>query len=335
MLFGPQKPFVDLSIAGTPSGWIIGGSLKEFTYRDVHHGEVDEISFKLADGSGLWRGGWGIDEGTEVSGLMGYAGLMGAKVPCGLYTVGETEAQGDGGGDVAVFHAQSAFTSKELRTERSEAFEKMKLAAIIQKGADRHGFEVVGEIPDLYFERITQDKQSDLSFWTRLAEDWGCYFSIKGNQLVFTTRESIESLPAVRYFELIAGDRATRYSLRKSTHKLYAKAEVKYLHPKTKKLLKAEVEDDRVPSGDTLKLDDRAETLAHAEQMCKARLARENDRLGTGKITVVGDPLLLAGQVVQLGATYGKYTGRWLVTAARHRFNASGYTTTINIKALK
>jgi phage protein D len=334
MIFGPQKPFVDLSIAGAPTGWLLGGALKEITYRDVHHGEVDEITFKLADGSGLWRGGWGIDEGTEVSGLMGYAGLLGAKMPCGLYTVGETEAQGDGGGDTAIFHAQAAFTSKELRTERSEAFEQMELSAVIQKGADRHGLEVVGDIPVLRFERLSQEKQSDLSFWTRLAEDWGCYFSVKGSQLVFTSRESIEDMPAVRHFELISGDRATRYSLRKSTHKLYAKAEAKYLHPKSKKLLKAEIEDDRVPSGDTLKLDDRAETQAHAERQAKARLARENDGLGTGKITVVGDPLLVAGQVVQLGDTYGKYAGRWLVTAARHRFNASGYTTTINIKVI-
>ncbi len=334
MMFGPQKPFVDLSIAGTASGLLLGGALKEFTYRDVHHGEVDEISFKLADGSGLWRGGWGIDEGTEVSGQMGYAGLLGAKVPCGLYTVGETEAQGDGSGDVAMFHAQAAFTSKELRTTRSEAFDKMKLAAIIQKGADRHGFKVVGEILDLVFERITQDKQSDLSFWTRLAEDWGCYFSVKGDQLVFTTRESVEGAPAVRHFDLAEGDRATRYSLRKSTHKLYAKAMAKYLHPKTKKLLTAEVKDDRVPSGDTLKIDDRAETQAHAERMCKARLARANDKLGTGKITLVGDPLLLAGQVVRLGPGFGKYAGRWLVTAAQHRFNASGYTTNIDIKAI-
>ena len=198
-MFGPQKPFIDLSIAGTPSGLILGGNLKEFIYRDVHHGEVDEISFRLADGSGLWRGGWGIDEGTEISGLMGYAGLLGAKVPCGLYAVGETEAQGGGGsGDVALFHAQAAFTSKELRTERSEAYEKMKLEDIIGKVADRHGFELIGEIPDLSFKRITQDKQNDLNFGTRLAEDWGCYFSVKGNQMVFTTRESIEEASAVR-----------------------------------------------------------------------------------------------------------------------------------------
>ena len=333
MTVGPNKPFVDLSVGGTPTGWLLDGVLKEFTYTDVHHGAADEIIFTLADGAGLWRSSWGIDEGTEVSGRMGYDGA-GTTVPCGLYTVGEVESRGGGDGDVTVFHAQSAFTSKELRTERSEAFEKMRLAAIIFKGADRHGFTVVGDFPNLSFERLTQHKQSDLGFWTRLAEDWGCYTSVKGNQLVFTTRESIEDQPAVRHFDLTDGDPHTRYSLRKSTHKLYARAEVTYLHPKTKDKLKAEAVDARVPSGDTLKLDDRAETQAHAERLCRARLARENDGLGTGKITVVGDPLLLAGQVVQLGNTYGKYAGRWLVTEARHRFNASGYTTAINIKAL-
>jgi phage protein D len=334
MILGPQKPFVDLTIAGSPSGVVLGGSLKEFSYNDVHHGAVDEIGFKLADGSGLWRGGWGIDEGTEISGVMGFEGILGAQAPCGLYAVGETTASGDGGGDVATFHAQSAFTSKELRTERSEAFDKMKLSAIIQKGADRHGFKVVGEIPDLFFERITQDKQNDLSFWTRLAEDWGCYCSVKGDLLVFTSRESVETVPSVRLFELVDGDRSMRYSLRKSTHKLYAKAEAKYLNPKSKAVLKAEAIDKRVPSGDTLKLDDRAETQSHAERICAARLARANDGLGTGTITVPGDPLLLSGQVVQMGTTFGKYKGRWLVTNASHKFRSSGYTTTIRIKAL-
>ncbi len=334
MITGPQQPFVDLTIAGTPAGLILGGSLREFSYRDVHHGEVDEISFTLADGAGLWRSSWGIDEGTEVSGIMGYAGLLGAKVPCGLYAVGETEAQGDGGGDVATFHAQSAFTSKELRTERSEAYERMSLKAIISKGAARHGLKVVGEIPDLTFGRITQDKESDLAFWVRLAEDWGCYCSAKGGQLVFTTRASIETAPTVRVLDLIPGDRTTRYSLRKSTHKLWSKAWIRYLHPKTKKCLTAEMTDARVPSGDTLKLDDRAETQAHAECLCAARLARENDGLGTGQITLTGDPLLLAGQVILLGPGYGKYSGRWLVTAAEHRFGGDGYTTSIDIKVI-
>jgi len=331
-MIGPQQPVVDITIAGSPAGVFLGKELKRFAYRDVHHGEVDDISFTLADGQGLWRSDWGIDEGTEVSAVMGYGGLMGLRVPCGLYAVDETEASGDGGGDVATFKALSAFTSKELRTDRSAAYDQMTLAAIVQQVAERHQLDVVGDIPDLSFERISQDKQNDLTFLTRLAEDWGCYFSVKGDQLVFTRREAIEQAPPVRTFDLVAGDPVTRYSFRKSTHKLYSKAVARYLHPARKTVLTAESADPRVPSGDTLKLDERVETQAHAERLCVARLASENDALATGRITTVGDPLLLAGQVVALGPGYGRYAGRWLITMARHLFGADGYTTNIELK---
>ncbi len=334
-MIGPQKPVVDITVAGVSAGLELGRDLKEFTYRDVHHGEVDDITFKLGDGRGLWRDDWGIDEGTEVSAVMGYGGLLGVRVPCGLYAVDETEASGDAGGDTATFRALSAFTSKELRTERSEAYDQVKLTDIVARAANRHGLTVVGEIPDLSFERITQNKKGDLQFLTGLAEDWGCYFSVKGDQLVFTTRESIESADPVRRFDLVAGDPVTRYRFRKSTHKLYAKAVARYLHPVRKATLTATAEDPRVPSGDTLKLDDRVETQAHAERMCVARLARENDDLGTGRITAVGDPLLLAGRVVELAPSYGRYAGRWLITMAQHRFNSGGYTTHVSLKLIR
>jgi phage protein D len=340
-MIAPKKPTVSLTVAGVVMPWQIGGDLKEFTYRDVHHGEVDEISFKLADGRGLWRGDWGIDAGTQVSGQMGYSGIFGPLVPCGLYTVGESEAQGDGRGDICVVHAQSAFTSKELRTKRSEAFDNMALKDVLEKGAARHGMTLLGDVPDLTFERLTQTKESDLTFWTRVARDVGAYFSVKGEQLVFTSRASIESSEAVRIFELgsaglsLSGATSLkRYTVRKSTHKLYSKATGKYLHPKTGEVLTAEISDPRVPSGDTLKLTDRGETKAHIEHMLAARLAAENDRLGTGKLTLVGDPLLLAGQVVSLGASFGTYAGRWLVTSAQHRFTSAGYTTVISIKLI-
>ncbi|WP_299773138.1 phage late control D family protein [uncultured Tateyamaria sp.] len=331
-VIGPQKPFVDITVAGVSAGLVLGDDLKEFAYRDVHHGEVDDISFKLGDGRGLWRGNWGIDEGTEVSAIMGYGGLLGVRVPCGLYAVDETEASGGASGDTATFKALSAFTSKELRTERSEAYDEMALAGIVGKVANRHGLKLIGDIPDLSFERITQDKQSDLRFVTRLAEDWGCYVSVKGDQLVFTTRASIENADPVRVFDLVNGDPVTRYRFRKSTHKLYSKAVAKYLHPGRKITLSARAEDPRVPSGDTLKLDERVETQAHAERMCIARLAKANDDLGTGRITTIGDPLLLAGQIVELAPSYGRYAGRWLITMAQHRFNSGGYTTHISLK---
>ncbi len=334
MVVDVPKPFVDLVIAGVSAELTFGDTLKEFRYRDVHHGEADEITFTLVDRHGKWRGSWGFDEGTEISGTMGYAGPRELRVPCGRYAVGETEIRGDSGGDLVVVHAQAAFTSKELRTERSDAYEKMSLAAVISRGADRHGLTVQGDIPDLSFERLSQDKQSDLAFWTRLAEDWGCYFSIKGDTLVFTDRKTLEEARPVRTFDLQNGAPVLNYRLSKSTHKLYPKAEARYLNPKTKKMVTATAQDPRVSSGDTLKIEEPAETGAHAERLCQARLARANDNLGTGKITMVGDPLMLAGQVIELGNTFGRYAGRWLVVTANHQLSASGYTTSIDIKLI-
>lgn len=331
VVIGPQKPFVAMQIAGRPSGLSLG-SLREFSYRDVHHAAVDDISFKIADPRGLWRGSWGIDEGTEISATMGYVG--GLQVPCGLYAVDEVEASGDDGGDIAVFKCLSAFTSKGLRTERSEAYDDMSAADIVGRVAARHGLSVTGQIPDLRFERISQNKQSDLSFLTRLANDWGCYFSVKGAQLVFTTRESIERAEPVRVFDLDDGG-LLGWRVRKSTHKLYRRAVARYFHPIRKSTLTAEVEDPRVVSGDTLKIDERCETLAHAERLCIARLARENDGLGTGSLTTVGDPLLLAGQVIALAGGFGRFAGTWLVSSARHHFGSNGYTTQIQIKLVE
>lgn len=326
-----EAPFAKVSY-GVAAELLLGDVMTGFNYHDVHHGSVDEISFTMSDISGFLRGGLGLDHGAGVSAIMGFE-RFGGIVPCGSFEINEVECAGDADGDTITFRALAAFTSKELRTDRSEGYDEMTLSAIVKKVADRHGLKLIGDIPDLRFKRITQEKQSDLVFLTRLADDWGCYFSIKGDRLVFTTRESIESALPVRSYELIEGSRQTGWSARKSSKDLYPKATCKYLHPETGKLVEATAEDPRITSGDTLKIEERAETQAHAERRCVAALARENDKWGTGTLTLAGDPLLVAGQVIMLGQTYGRYAGRWLIVSADHDFGA-GYATTLEIKAL-
>lgn len=326
------EPFVDLTIGGHAAGMFLGGSLQSFTYRDVHHGEVDDIGFTLADGSGLWRSSWAIDHGTEISALIGYKN--GVLIPCGLYAVDEDEASGDGMGDRTTFRALAAFTSKDLRTDRSEAYDDMSLKAIVEKTANRHGLQVIGTIPEISFKRISQNKESDLVFLTRMAEDWGCYFSVKGNRLVFVDRKEIEEAAPVRSFDLIEGTTAMRYRLRTSSKKRYKDALAKYLNPKDKRILEVRVADPRVLSGDTLKLDDKMESQVQADRFAWARLAGANDQYQTCTLTVVGDPLLLAGQVVALGTTFGKYAGSYLTTVSEHGFSTSGYKTTLQLKRI-
>lgn len=325
-----KSPFVDLTIAGVAAGLELGGALKSFTYQDHHHGKVDEIAFTVADPDGRYRKGWVIDEGTEIQAVLGYE--RGARIDCGLYAEDESESEGGASGDTATFRALSAFTSKELRSKRSAAYDEMTLAEIVARVADRHELEVVGEIPEVSFARVTQTRESDLAFLTRLAEDYGCYFSIKGDQLVFIDRTVVEAAEPVRTFEIDDGLKSWR--LRKSTHKLFAKARLEYLNARTKAKIIAEVADPRVASGDVLKLDDKVETQAQADRLCLARLLIENDGQAAGSLTLPGDPHLVAGQVIAIGESGGRYEGRWLVRRATHKADGGGYTTSIDIKSL-
>ncbi|MFR1034179.1 MAG: hypothetical protein ACLSFR_08400 [Alphaproteobacteria bacterium] len=49
----------------------------------------------------------------------------------------------------------------------------------------KHNLTLVGEIDDIRVERITQNKERDLTFLKTLAEQYGYIFKITDNQLVF------------------------------------------------------------------------------------------------------------------------------------------------------
>ena len=324
-----RRPFLDINIAGQPSGLSLGYDIQDFTYTDHLHGRVDEITMTLADPAGRYRGPWGIDEGTVIIAQCGYQAAP--LFPCGQFAVDEHEALNDGDGDLATFKALSAFTSNALRTERSAGFDDMSLSAIVETVAVRHDLRVVGDIPPLSFARVSQKKETDLQFLTRLAEAWGCYFTCKGDRLTFTSRASLETQEPVAHFEATS-EEITGYVLRRATKGLYSRATQTYIEPKTGETLSAQALDARISSGDTLKVDERAESEAHAKARCAAELAKQNDALCEGsQLTMTGAPHMMAGLVIALGPTFGRYQGRYLIHEAAHMFGSEGYKTRLYI----
>ena len=332
-MIGPLRPLALVTVAGVPLGVELFSGMTEFAYRDVHHGEVDDIRFTLADPLGSWRSAAGPQEGDLVTALIGYDGLLGGLIPCGTYELDEPEAEVGADGDLMSFSGLSAFTSRALRTARSEAYEDTTLAGIVGRVAKRHGMTVVGPVPEVRFTRITQSKTPDLEFLYRLADDWGCYFSPKGDQLVFIDRLAVDGQEAAHRIDVAPGDLlGTR--LRRSAKGLYRRAELAYQDTGSKRTLRAAAEDPRVRSGDVLKLTDKVENQGQADRLVLARLLRENDGWSTGSVELAGRPSLVAGQVIELGPTLGRYAGRWLVTAAEHVAGGDGYRTTAEVRGL-
>ena len=300
----------------------------DFSFTDNLHGKADEVSVKLRDDLGLWRGPWRPNKGDKV-----VAGVGGVRF--GEFEVDIPKAAGSRGMETLDFRATSAFQSAQLKTKRPEGNEKKTLKKIIGKIAGRNGYAVTGEIEDIKWKYKNQRRETDLGFIKRLAEDTNHFVGLKDGRLVFNKRETLEKRSSVRVIEIANLTTATDWSAEENQHKTYSKAKVAYLDPDKKELVEAEETDSNVTTGDTLKIDERVESKGHAKKLAKARLAKANEDAKTASVTMIGDPMLLAGVVVTLGATFGQYAGNYLVHVAVHKFSRGSYTVQLSLKGAK
>ncbi|MGN1152705.1 MAG: hypothetical protein ACI4S3_01625, partial [Candidatus Gastranaerophilaceae bacterium] len=74
------------------------------------------------------------------------------------------------------------------------------LKQIAKEIADKHGYTLVGEISDIRVDRITQNKERDLSFLTKLAKQYGYIFKIAENNLVFYDVSKLKGTKSTQIF---------------------------------------------------------------------------------------------------------------------------------------
>lgn len=332
-----REPFFQIFYQGVDITDDPAMSPTSIVYTDKRHGESDEVQVTVNNSTGQWLDEWHPDEGDRFKLIYGYTD---EKVPAGEFVVDEDEPEGDSGGDRMTFKGLAAPKTQALRTSKHEAYEDQSLAEIVEKIAGRHSLTVEGEIEDVQFERVTQNGERDLQFLTRLADDYGHYFTVKGNQLVFTSRDGLRAREPVRTIDRITwlGQKLKRYRFRNADHVAAVRAEVRYHHPQRKQLVGAEassVEDMGLvtASGDVIKAEVRVENDEQAKRVAKSRLDSRNARKVTGSLSLVGDPLLVAGSVIAL-TSFGRYDGRWLIVSSRHSIRRSGYDTEVEIERI-
>ncbi|MCZ4273298.1 phage late control D family protein [Maritalea porphyrae] len=325
-------PIVDMQINGVGIGQETSQSIVDFTWTDNLHGKADEIATTLCDPVGLWRGPWRPEQGDLVRVSIGYEGQ--AQMPCGIFEIDIPDASGSRGNDQLQFKATSAFESTDQRSQKSKGNEETSLKKMSADIAGRHGYGLSGDIDDMDFAYKRQRREHDLSFVRRLGEDYGHFVGLKDRQIVFHRRDKLEAAPAVRTIEIAELSTGTEWSARDNSNRTFSNAKVQYLDPNKKELIKAEVSDSSVKGNNTLKIDERVESPAQAERLAKGRLAKANEDKRTANLTLVGDVMLIAGVIVELGPTFGKYQGRYLVHTATHSIRRANYTTALELKGV-
>ena len=325
------RPTALLSYNGVPLWDEISSQVLSLTFTDNIEGEADEIELNVRNDTGQWFDAWRPEHADEVEGQFGYVGSV--MVPIGTFFVDKPSAKGGRGGDTFSTSGQSAPVNKAIRTKKTRAFESQKLGDTVRKVAGELGMEVVGTPPDIRFDRISQRRETDLAFLKRLAEDYGCFFKVAGKKIIFMPRSEVYGRAAIR--TIAKGQREIiSYTLNYEAAKTASKAKASYYDGNQKKKIEVEVEDKEVKSGDTLRIDDRVENEGQAKALAKSKLQKANLKQWTANFTLVGDPLLLAGQNVQLSG-YGKWDRKYSITKARHQLTRSGLTTAVEMAGVR
>jgi len=295
-------------------------------YTDVEHGESDELLICFEDSEKLWQGSWIPTKGDTLRAYIGYEAEK--LLNCGIFEIDELEY--DSPPDVITVKGLATGIKKPLRQKNSVGYENKTLKQIAKEIADKHGYTLIGEITDVRVDRITQHQERDLTFLTKLAEQYGYIFKIAENNLVFY---DVTKLKGAKSAQIFYKSDLLHINFREKTSQKYKSVQVSYFDPKKKKTVKATARNENVAKGDTLKITARCSDRKQAIVKAKAALSTADDKI-EGSLEFTGNPYLIAGINIELKGV-GHFSGKYHIKQSRHSFDrSSGYKTYCEVESV-
>ncbi|MBQ9273500.1 MAG: hypothetical protein IJ228_01685 [Succinivibrio sp.] len=341
----------------------VSADLLSCSYTDKIDDEADEVSLTLKDETGKWAGSWSPTRGDFLRVI--FANERG-EVDTGKMSIDELRTSGR----PRVFEVRGVNVPLDntiRRTMKTRTFEQSTLSAIGAQIADTNGLSFKYDCEDdPEYDRSDQKDESDLAYLKRLCKDAGYSVKIFDGLLYVFDQKSFESKPAVKTIEE-SGGTVLSWNFQAQQSERYKAVTVKWRDvskktrsgssPKTDEVslyltgkgsAKAEVAkgntavkqeyvdytytDDSVDeSGQIYVLKKRCTNLGEAERLARAKLRELNLRQLTGSLSVIGDPALQAGTVVEL-KSFGSFDGNFIVESASHSMSGSGYVTSIEVR---
>jgi uncharacterized protein len=269
--------------------------------------------------------------GLALSLAIGYAGMP--LTSCGNFEVDEWAS--DGPPDTFTLKGIQAGITHALRTPKSMGYEGQTLTSIATTIANRYGMTVLMDAvdPDVVYARLTQRTESDLGFLHRIANAHDYDFKIRGNQLYFYSRTSLDSAPT-NGLTLNKTD-VIRYKIRQQhigKKRSYASAVTTYFDPLSKKLLTALATDPNATSVDTLHIIERIENQQQGALRAQSHLHAANMHQIKASMTIPGTMAYRSGNTVMLTGFGAFDTVKFIIEEAKHKLEGSGYTTDLELR---
>lgn len=333
----------------TFQGVNISGSIRPYflgmTYTDNEDGEADDLQIRLQDRGQVWQEKWMDDMVNASTGgrfkikadiLMENwkGGGRDTRLGCGSFELDSVEAASPP--SVVTVRATSlSFANTIRQTLKTRAWESYTLSGIANEMAAASGIKCMFEADvNPSYSRVEQNRQSDIKFLERLCRNAGLSLKATDEMIVIFDQRKFESLAVVRTVR--KGGGYISYTLRTSTADAqYASCRVSYADPLTGKkiegIARTSEYGEASKGSQQLEIKAKVSSAGEAKAMAEKNLRMTNKFSRTGRFVFPGDPVLLAGNTIELNG-FGSFNGKYLISQAVHKIDGGGYTTTVQIR---
>lgn len=326
------------------------------SYTDNLSGQVDDMSLTLEDKAGLWQSDWMPVKGATLDITLctyNWQGLYDGEFDTTLGTFEVDEIEMTSAPDVVNIKAVAISVGDDstLRsTLRSKTWENISVRKVANDIAWENGMKLFWDCddnPDI--DKLEQNDESDLSVLQKVCDDAGFALKITTDTIiVFDEAKYEQAEPVIEIYhpgtntiaDVAEADgtptpdrifHSTGYSFKTKIRDVYKKCHIKYTNDQDKSVIESTFTDPNKSNGATLEIHQQVTSQAEADRLAKKKLREKNRDECTGSYSLDGCQFLCAGETIEM-IGFGVFSGRYIVTQAKHDISGSGYVTSIDVR---
>lgn len=326
------------------------------SYTDNLSGQVDDISLTLEDKAGLWQSDWMPVKGATLDIILctyNWQELYDGEFDTTLGTFEVDEIEMTSAPDVVNIKAVAISIGDDstLRsTMRSKTWENISVRKVANDIAWENGLKLFWDCDDNpNIDKLEQNDESDLSVLQKVCDDAGFALKITTDTIiVFDEAKYEQAEPVIEIYhpgttnvmDVAEADgtptperifHSTGYSFKTKIRDVYKKCHIKYTNDQDKSVIESTFTDPNKSNGATLEIHQQVTSQAEADRLAKKKLREKNRDECTGSYSLDGCQFLCAGETIEM-IGFGVFSGRYIVTQAKHDISGSGYVTSIDVR---
>ncbi len=213
----------------------IAHSISSLNYTDNSKNAIDDLEIELENLDYRWLKEWYPDENAQL--LVGIHEELETEtnfLDLGTFYVDEPTFEDH----KITLKCLALPLDQNIRDQKnSVAWERVTLKELVMQIANKHEMNAELYAENVFFERLDQNKETDLAFINRVVKEIGLNMKVSDDKIIIFDDEEMEKNDTIEVFN-IKDYRIRSFSLKKKNKEIYDKVEVSYYDPDKKKVVK-------------------------------------------------------------------------------------------------